>query len=345
MGSFGREFELPKGNFEYGSSSRVVPLEDLHLPYMGGKDVNMAEADHGNHFGQDMGKGFGNPPDQQGYQPNLAQELALARALNMGMEQNLGNLQAENEDIKVKYESMLTSYNNTVSDLTKSQQLGVDLSNTLARVYKEKSDLAEDLGWVSKKGPLGPSPRAPSGMVNGVSSVIGRWFSMGCSFKSSRKTFVRHVIKLGIVASVFISVSLGFVELIKMRYACLVAIFSKCFADFCSQVNVVRCYGMGQIYGVIGSAAISSADLFGHDDSNLDLSASDLINRLSFQAQQDMSSLKNIAGETGKKLSSIASTLMNDFQDRILSISGESPQSTAIFSGYLVASSIPLCYS
>ncbi|KAF5774628.1 putative Arf GTPase activating protein [Helianthus annuus] len=69
-----------------------------------------------------------------------------------------------------------------------------------------------------------------------------------------------------------------------------------------------------------GSAAISSADLFGHDsdDSNLDISASDLINRLSFQAQQDMSSLKNIAGETGKKLSSIASTIMNDFQDRIL---------------------------
>ncbi|KAL8196343.1 hypothetical protein R6Q57_025343 [Mikania cordata] len=69
-----------------------------------------------------------------------------------------------------------------------------------------------------------------------------------------------------------------------------------------------------------GSAAISSADLFGHDsdNSNLDLSASDLINRLTFQAQQDMSSLKNIAGETGKKLSSIASTLMNDFQDRIL---------------------------
>ncbi|CAH1453441.1 unnamed protein product [Lactuca virosa] len=69
-----------------------------------------------------------------------------------------------------------------------------------------------------------------------------------------------------------------------------------------------------------GSASISSADLFGNDsdNSNLDLSASDLINRLSFQAQQDMSSLKNIAGETGKKLSSIASTFMNDFQDRIL---------------------------
>ncbi|GMN30611.1 hypothetical protein TIFTF001_002877 [Ficus carica] len=69
-----------------------------------------------------------------------------------------------------------------------------------------------------------------------------------------------------------------------------------------------------------GSTAISSADLFGHssDDSALDLTASDLINRLSFQAQQDISSLKNIAGETGKKLSSLASTLMTDLQDRIL---------------------------
>ncbi|CAI9095355.1 OLC1v1031288C1 [Oldenlandia corymbosa var. corymbosa] len=68
-----------------------------------------------------------------------------------------------------------------------------------------------------------------------------------------------------------------------------------------------------------GSSAISSADLFGdRDNSNLDVSASDLINRLSFQAQQDISSLKNIAGETGKKLSSLASTLMSDLQDRIL---------------------------
>ncbi|KAK7386660.1 hypothetical protein VNO78_26994 [Psophocarpus tetragonolobus] len=68
-----------------------------------------------------------------------------------------------------------------------------------------------------------------------------------------------------------------------------------------------------------GSSAISSADLFGDSkDSAIDLSASDLINRLSFQAQQDLSSLKNIAGETGKKLSSLASTLMTDLQDRIL---------------------------
>ncbi|CAH9087645.1 unnamed protein product [Cuscuta europaea] len=69
-----------------------------------------------------------------------------------------------------------------------------------------------------------------------------------------------------------------------------------------------------------GSSSISSADLFGHDDDRLpiDITASDLINRLSFQAQQDISSLKNIAGETGKKLSSLASNLISDLQDRIL---------------------------
>ncbi|KAK7250651.1 hypothetical protein RIF29_33207 [Crotalaria pallida] len=69
-----------------------------------------------------------------------------------------------------------------------------------------------------------------------------------------------------------------------------------------------------------GSTAISSADLFGdsRDNSSIDITASDLINRLSFQAQQDISSLKDIAGETGKKLSSLASSLMTDLQDRIL---------------------------
>ncbi|KAJ3681709.1 hypothetical protein LUZ60_014282 [Juncus effusus] len=69
-----------------------------------------------------------------------------------------------------------------------------------------------------------------------------------------------------------------------------------------------------------GSSSISSADLFGRDmdQSELDLSASELINRISFQATQDLSSLKNMAGETGKKLSSIASNLLNDLQDRML---------------------------
>ncbi|KAI3790920.1 hypothetical protein L2E82_04352 [Cichorium intybus] len=71
---------------------------------------------------------------------------------------------------------------------------------------------------------------------------------------------------------------------------------------------------------VQGSAAISSADLFGEESptSNIDLTATEILNRLSFQAQQDISSLKNMAGETGKKLTSMASTLMNDLQDRIL---------------------------
>ncbi|XP_055821080.1 probable ADP-ribosylation factor GTPase-activating protein AGD8 [Solanum dulcamara] len=68
-----------------------------------------------------------------------------------------------------------------------------------------------------------------------------------------------------------------------------------------------------------GSSAISSADLFGQDDGTaFDITAGELINRLSFQAQQDMSSIKNMAGETGKKLSSLASNLMSDLQDRIL---------------------------
>ncbi|KAL9246933.1 hypothetical protein vseg_020411 [Gypsophila vaccaria] len=68
-----------------------------------------------------------------------------------------------------------------------------------------------------------------------------------------------------------------------------------------------------------GSNAISSADLFGNDDGgDFDISPSDLINRLSFQAQQDISSLKNIAGDAGKKLGTLASSLLTDFQDRIL---------------------------
>uniref|UniRef100_A0A1D1Z7R3 Putative ADP-ribosylation factor GTPase-activating protein AGD8 n=1 Tax=Anthurium amnicola TaxID=1678845 RepID=A0A1D1Z7R3_9ARAE len=66
------------------------------------------------------------------------------------------------------------------------------------------------------------------------------------------------------------------------------------------------------------STSISSADLFGHDvDSAQDLNAADLINRISFQASQDISSLKNIAGETGKKLTSLASSFFTDLQDRM----------------------------
>eukprot|EP01018_Ginkgo_biloba_P034792 Gb_36242 [translate_table: standard] len=68
------------------------------------------------------------------------------------------------------------------------------------------------------------------------------------------------------------------------------------------------------------STCISSAELFGQDkdDSPLDLTASELITRISFQASQDMSTLKNIAGETGKKLTTFASSFITDLQDRIL---------------------------
>ncbi|XP_057870010.1 probable ADP-ribosylation factor GTPase-activating protein AGD8 isoform X2 [Cryptomeria japonica] len=69
-----------------------------------------------------------------------------------------------------------------------------------------------------------------------------------------------------------------------------------------------------------GSTGISSDQFFGHDedDSPLDLTASELITRLSFQASQDMSTIKNIAGETGKKLTSLASNIFADLQDRVL---------------------------
>ncbi|XP_077234977.1 putative ADP-ribosylation factor GTPase-activating protein AGD8 isoform X3 [Tasmannia lanceolata] len=64
---------------------------------------------------------------------------------------------------------------------------------------------------------------------------------------------------------------------------------------------------------VQSSTAISSADLFGQDmdDSQLDLTASDLINRISFQVgSQDISSLKNMAGETGEEPISVWSSFI-----------------------------------
>ncbi|KAG6498991.1 probable ADP-ribosylation factor GTPase-activating protein AGD8 [Zingiber officinale] len=68
-----------------------------------------------------------------------------------------------------------------------------------------------------------------------------------------------------------------------------------------------------------GSTSISSADLFGRgNDSTIDMTASDLINRISFQASQDITSIKSMAGETGRKLTSLASGLINDIQNRML---------------------------
>ncbi|KAH7293062.1 hypothetical protein KP509_28G010200 [Ceratopteris richardii] len=68
------------------------------------------------------------------------------------------------------------------------------------------------------------------------------------------------------------------------------------------------------------SSSISSADFFERNegaDAVADLTASELLSRLSFQASQDMSSLKSLAGQTGKKLTAIATNLISDLQDRI----------------------------
>eukprot|EP00250_Pteridium_aquilinum_P013706 c21519_g2_i1 orf=401-1654(-) len=71
------------------------------------------------------------------------------------------------------------------------------------------------------------------------------------------------------------------------------------------------------------SSAISSADYFNSgdgtefDDSPFDMTASDLMNKLSIQASQDMLALKSMAGQTGQKLTSIASSFLADLQDRM----------------------------
>nr|GEV34796.1 hypothetical protein [Tanacetum cinerariifolium] len=126
LGSFGNEFRLPKGNFEFRSSSGVVPLEDHPLSYMGEGDVNMMEVEHENQFA--MEQAYGHPPEQHGYeclndQPNLAQELTIAQSLNAHMERNLCNLRAEYEDLKAKCEFAFSSYNSTLLDLNKSNSM------------------------------------------------------------------------------------------------------------------------------------------------------------------------------------------------------------------------------
>ncbi|XP_042050816.1 probable ADP-ribosylation factor GTPase-activating protein AGD9 isoform X1 [Salvia splendens] len=88
---------------------------------------------------------------------------------------------------------------------------------------------------------------------------------------------------------------------------------------FGNQTNAKDLEASATLVKFSGSSSISSADLFGHESgSPVDISAGELINKLSFQAQQDISSLKNMAGETGKKISSLASSLLTDLQDRIL---------------------------
>mmetsp|Transcript_13008 Transcript_13008/g.22952 ORF Transcript_13008/g.22952 Transcript_13008/m.22952 type:complete len:388 (-) Transcript_13008:571-1734(-) len=68
-----------------------------------------------------------------------------------------------------------------------------------------------------------------------------------------------------------------------------------------------------------GAAAISSADYYGRKEStpgsgDLDLSAADLVNRLSYQARQDLQVVKNMAGSVGQRLGGLATKFMSDMR-------------------------------
>jgi len=79
----------------------------------------------------------------------------------------------------------------------------------------------------------------------------------------------------------------------------------------------------GRLEKFANSSSISSAAYFDRDEvrspggSSLDVTASELMSKLTFQASQDISALKNMAGETATKFSSIASSFLADLQDRI----------------------------
>lgn len=66
------------------------------------------------------------------------------------------------------------------------------------------------------------------------------------------------------------------------------------------------------------SSAISSADYFDRDESvNIaDMTASDVARKFAYSAKTDLGQFSNVVGEGAKKLSSIASSFLNDLQDR-----------------------------
>lgn len=86
---------------------------------------------------------------------------------------------------------------------------------------------------------------------------------------------------------------------------------SLCCTRYCSEASKQT-----RLNKFSGSAAISSADYFGDGDGgprsqpsgDMDLSAADLVNRLSVQAQQDLASMKQM----GSKLLGLGSKLMSD---------------------------------
>ncbi|KAG6480712.1 hypothetical protein ZIOFF_057297 [Zingiber officinale] len=64
--------------------------------------------------------------------------------------------------------------------------------------------------------------------------------------------------------------------------------------------------------------SISSAQFFGENKTSSENETHRTLQRFTVSASEDLSSLTNIAGETRKKLTSIASSLIYDLQDRIL---------------------------
>ncbi|XP_024368706.1 probable ADP-ribosylation factor GTPase-activating protein AGD8 [Physcomitrium patens] len=79
----------------------------------------------------------------------------------------------------------------------------------------------------------------------------------------------------------------------------------------------------GRLEKFANSSSISSAAYFDREEvgspgsSSIDVTASELMSKLTYQASQDISALKNMAGETATKFSSIASSFIADLQDRI----------------------------
>jgi len=66
------------------------------------------------------------------------------------------------------------------------------------------------------------------------------------------------------------------------------------------------------------SSAISSADYFDRDESVTiaDMTASDVARKFAYNAKSDLGQISNVVGEGAKKLSNIASSFLNDLQDR-----------------------------
>ena len=126
LGSYGKEFRLPKGNFEFGSGSGVLPLEGCLQCNRSGNDKDMMDMEHASQFASGTDQGRRSNTEQQGYDPlnnqltTTMQELVAAQ-LNANMERDMNSLRAENEELKAKCELAFSSYNTTVAELNRAK--------------------------------------------------------------------------------------------------------------------------------------------------------------------------------------------------------------------------------